>query len=158
MKYFKFIQTLLFILLAAACNVKKYYASFRNKNRRIGIKEIAATSYNNEAWKDVIQYYKQLTEKFPNDAESWYRIGNAYTQLNQTRFALGAYQKALAIDSSNNKILHNMGVVQLQESTRTFLDLKNQTQPNDPLHIRAQLVINAIANLFYKEFEIEMEN
>ena len=69
-----------------------------------------------------------------------------------------AYQKALAIDSSNSKILHNMGVVQLQESTRTFIDLKNQTQPNDPLHIRAQLVINAIANLFYKEFEIEMEN
>ena len=69
-----------------------------------------------------------------------------------------AYQKALAIDSSNSRILHNMGVVQLQESTRTFIDLKNQTQPNDPLHIRAQLVINAIANLFYKEFEIEMEN
>ena len=157
MKYFK-LSTLLFILLAAACNVKNTMPASETKIDESALKKIAATSYNNEAWKDVIQYYKQLTEKFPSDAESWYRIGNAYAQLNQTRFAVDAYQKALAIDSSNSKILHNMGVVQLQESTRTFLDLKNQTQPNDPLHIRAKLVINAIANLFYKEFEIEMEN
>ena len=157
MKYFK-LSTLLFIVLTTACNVKNTMPGPEAKIDESALKKIAATAYDNEAWKDVIRYYKQLTKKFPNNAESWYRIGNAYTQLNQTRFAVDAYQKALAIDSSNSKILHNMGVVQLQESTRTFIDLKNQTQPNDPLHIRAQLVINAIANLFYKEFEIEMEN
>jgi tetratricopeptide (TPR) repeat protein len=157
MRYFK-LSTLLFIVLTTACNVKNTMPGPEAKIDESALKKIAATAYDNEAWKDVIRYYKQLTKKFPNNAESWYRIGNAYTQLNQTRFAVDAYQKALAIDSSNSKILHNMGVVQLQESTRTFIDLKNQTQPNDPLYIRAQLVINAIANLFYKEFEIEMEN
>ena len=144
MKYFK-LSTLLFIVLAAACNVKNTMPGPEAKIDESALKKIAATAYNNEAWKDVIRYYKQLTKKIPNNAELWYRIGNAYTQLNQTRFAVDAYQKALAIDSSNSKILHNMGVVQLQESTRTFnIELKLK---NDKGALRAgvstQLIISA---------------
>ena len=78
--------------------------------------------------------------------------------INQTKSAINAYQNALAISPNNSTILHNMGITQLKESTKTFLAVKEYTDDGDPLNTRAQLVINAISILLYKEFKIEIEN
>ncbi|MEC7875447.1 MAG: hypothetical protein VYC15_01430, partial [Pseudomonadota bacterium] len=65
---------------------------------------------------------------------------------------------ALIINPNDTMILHNMGIIQLQESTKTFITLKEYTNNNDPLNIRSRLVINAISILLHKEFKIEIEN
>ena len=50
-----------------------------------------------------------------------------------------------------------MGISQLQESTKTFIKLKEYTD-DDALNTRAKLVINAISTLLNKEFKIDVEN
>ena len=157
MKHFK----LLFLLLAilnTACNNQSIKPHSNVGINVSELQEIANTAYDNESWEDVIKYYNKLTKKIPNDAKSWYRIGNAYAHLNQTKSAINAYQTALAISPNDGMILHNMGITQLQESTKTFVELKKYTSANELLNMRAQLVINAIAALLQKEFKINVEN
>ncbi len=157
MNHFKLLL-LLFTVLNAACNNQNVKSNANMQTNIAELQQIADTAYNNERWEDVINYYTKLTNQTPNDAKIWYRIGNAYAHLNQTKSAIDAYQNALLISPNNSMILHNMGITQLKESTKTFLTVKKYTNDNDPLNIRAQLVINAISILLYKEFKIEIEN
>jgi tetratricopeptide (TPR) repeat protein len=157
MNHFKLLL-LLFTVLNAACNNQNVKSNANMQTNIAELQQIADTAYNNERWEDVINYYTKLTNQTPNDAKIWYRIGNAYAHLNQTKSAIDAYQNALLISPNNSMILHNMGITQLKESTKTFLTVKKYTDDNDPLNIRAQLVINAISILLYKEFKIEIEN
>ena len=55
-------------------------------------------------------------------------------------------------------ILHNLAITQLQESTKTFLELEKYTGTNDPLNLRARLAIKAIATLLNEEYKIEIDN
>ena len=156
MKYFK----LLFMLLAVlntACNNQNIKSNKNVHVNTIELQQTADTAYENEAWEDVIKLYSKLTKEAPDDVRSWYRIGNAYAHLNQTKSAISTYQIALTISPNNSMVLHNMGLSQLQESTKTFMKLKKYTN-DDALNTRAQLVINAISTLLNKEFKIDIEN
>ena len=156
MKYSKLLIVLLTVL-NTGCNNQNIKS---NKNVRMNTTELqqtADTAYENEAWGDVIELYSKLTKEAPDDVRSWYRIGNAYAHLNQTKSAISTYQIALAISPNNSIVLHNMGISQLQESTKTFIKLKKYTD-DDALNTRAQLVINAISTLLNKEFKIDVEN
>jgi tetratricopeptide (TPR) repeat protein len=156
MKYFK----LLFMLLAVlntACNNQNIKSNKNVHVNTIELQQTADTAYENEAWEDVIKLYSKLTKEAPDDVRSWYRIGNAYAHLNQTKSAISTYQIALTISPNNSMVLHNMGISQLQESTKTFIKLKEYAD-DDTLNTRAQLVINAISTLLNKEFKIDVEN
>ena len=157
MKHFK-LSFLLLIVLNTACNSQNIKPNANIKTNTVELQQVADTAYDNEIWEDVIKYYSKLTNKTPDNARAWYRIGNAYAHLNQTKSAIDAYQTALTINPNDTMILHNMGIIQLQESTKTFITLKEYTNNNDPLNIRSRLVINAISILLHKEFKIEIEN
>ena len=156
MNHFKLLL-LLVTALNAACNNQNIRSDTNNQSNLIELQQFANTAYENELWADVIKYYTKLANHMPNDAKVWYRIGNAYAYLNQTKSAINAYQNALTISPNNSMILHNMGITQLKESTKTFIKVKENTDDDDPLNIRAQLVINAISSLLYKEFKIGTE-
>ena len=156
MKHFKLLLLLL-TALNTACNNENIKSNADIQKNTVELQQIANTAYDNEQWEDVIKYYTKLMNHISNDAEIWYRIGNAYAHLNQTKLAIEAYQNALAITPRNSMILHNMGITQLKESTKTFLKVNEYTDDNDPLNIRARHVINAISSLLHKEFEIEID-
>ena len=78
--------------------------------------------------------------------------------MNQTKSAISTYQIALTISPNNSMVLHNMGISQLQESTKTFMKLKEYTDNDNALNTRAKLVINAISTLLNKEFKIDVKN
>ena len=156
MKYFK----LLIVLLAAlntGCNNQNIKSNQNVRMNTIELQQTADTAYENEAWEDVIELYSKLTKEVPDDVRYWYRIGNAYAHMNQTKSAISTYQIALTISPNNSMVLHNMGISQLQESTKTFIKLKEYAD-DDTLNTRAKLVINAISTLLNKEFKIDVKN
>ena len=156
MKYSKLLLLLL-VILNTACNNQNIKSNADIQANTAELQQISDTAYDNAHWEDVIKYYTKLMNHTPNDAKIFYRIGNAYAHLNQTKLAIEAYQNALAITPRNSMILHNMGITQLKESTKTFLKVNEYTDDNDPLNIRARHVINAISSLLHKEFEIEID-
>ena len=64
----------------------------------------------------------------------------------------------MTINSNDSMILHILAITQLQESTKTFLELEKYTNINDPLNLRARLAIKAIATLLNEEYKIQIDN
>lgn len=147
------------VIFLTACNIQNTKTDPETELvDLISLQQKANTAYQNRNWEDAIKYYKQLTERLPNDSDPWFRMGNSHARLNQTGSALQAYQAALVRDSKNSKIWHNMGIIQLQQSTKTFVEMQKYTTPGDPLNIRAQQVIDAITKLLNQDFGIETTN
>ena len=157
MKYFQLL-ILLTTILSSGCSVNDTKPFSETKIDTIELEQLANIAYDNESWEEVIRYYRMLSNKIPNDEKLWYRLGNAYAQINNTKSAIDAYKTALAVNSKDSMILHNLAIAQLQESTKTFLELKKYTRTEDPLNQRAQLAIKAIAPLLNKEYKIEIDN
>tara|TARA_B100000579_G_scaffold52862_1_gene36913 strand:- start:819 stop:1292 length:474 start_codon:yes stop_codon:yes gene_type:complete len=157
MNYYRLI-ILILLSLNIGCN-ETYIANDTNIKVNItSIEQLADNAYNNQVWEDVIKYYRKLIKISPHEPELFFRVGNAHSHLGETDSAIVAYKKALETDRFNSKILHNLGVAQLRESTKTFVKLKEHTNLNDPLNTRSRLVINAIVELLNKESMTKFEN
>ena len=158
MKYSKLIILITTILLTG-CGVQNVIEGSKTESiENTSLRQLGDDAYDDQIWDDVVKYYTKLVKTSSDDSKLWYRIGNAYNQLGQTNFAINSYQAALALDEYNTKILHNLAVIQLRESIKTFLKLEKYTNHNDPLNIRAQLVINTITTLLHEEFRTQINN
>jgi Flp pilus assembly protein TadD len=107
----------------------------------------ADTAYENEDWARAAGLLAQLTRRDAEDAESWFRLGNCEANLNEPARAIRAYGEALKRNPHSAKVWHNMGMVQLREAARTFMQMQKQTPPDDPLGQRAGEIMNGILDL-----------
>ncbi len=159
MNLIKLMLVIISSLLIAGCNTQILQSDTTPKLEDIAkIGQLADAAYQNEEWENAIKYYRQLAQYIPRDPVPWFRLGNAYARLNQTGPALQSYQHALRLDEQNSKIWHNMGIMQLKQATNTFIEMQKHTQPGDPLHTRAQQVIEAISRLLNQDFGVEATN
>ncbi|MEX2517501.1 MAG: tetratricopeptide repeat protein [Gammaproteobacteria bacterium] len=101
--------------------------------------------------------YQELTRQVPREANPWFRLGNIYARQEQPDFAINAYREALVRDPKNAKAWHNMGVVQLRQATYSFLNLQNNVDNTDPLHGRAELMVEAVTQLLEQDFDASVD-
>ena len=104
MKYFQLL-ILLTTILSSGCSVNDTKPISETKIDTIELEQLANIAYDNESWEEVIRYYRMLTNKIPNDEKLWYRLGNAYAQINNTKSAIDAYK----IDDENIGLLEHKG-------------------------------------------------
>ncbi|MCH7838120.1 MAG: tetratricopeptide repeat protein, partial [Chloroflexi bacterium] len=52
-------------------------------------------------WEEAVRANRAIIKIFPNDVDSYNRLGKALTELNRYRDAKKAYKKALALDATN---------------------------------------------------------
>jgi len=122
------------------------------------LEQKAREAYQNEDWEISEEAYKDLTLQAPDMVEPWFRLGNIYAQTNRLDAAVAAYREALALDPENTKVWHNLGVIQLRQAANTFLEMRQHTEENDPLGLRARYAINSIVNLINTDFQPESED
>ncbi len=121
------------------------------------LEEMARAAYRNKDWETSEEAYKHLTLQTPYEVEPWFRLGNIYAQTDRLDGAVEAYRQALLIEPENTKVLHNLGVIQLRQAANTFLEMRQYTEENDPLGLRARHAVNSIASLINTEFQPENE-
>jgi len=152
----KYFSVFTLAILISACNVQNTKPKTQsNLDDLIELRKDADVAYETGNWKLAIEHYDALSTEITKDVNIWFRLGNAHARLNHPGIALQAYQKALSLDSSNGKIWHNMGIVQLKLATKTFIEMQQHTTVDDPLNSRANQVINAISELLQQDFGIE---
>jgi tetratricopeptide (TPR) repeat protein len=61
------------------------------------------------AFKDALNYFKEATEKSPNDTVAWYGLGSCYDGLDQPEEAIAAFKQAIRIDPKNAVAYFNIG-------------------------------------------------
>ncbi len=77
--------------------------------------------------------YKSLVRRMPNDAETWFRLGNLYARNNRPDEAANAYQKALLANNADPRAWHNLGVVRLRQAWAAMLQAYENLKSGDPL-------------------------
>ena len=78
--------------------------------------------------------YKSLVRRMPNDAETWFRLGNLYARNNRPEEAANAYQKALLANNADPRAWHNLGVVRLRQAWAAMLQAHENLRPGLPLY------------------------
>ncbi len=72
-------------------------------NRAIALEE-------KEDWQGLLKLSQQWVKKQPEDADAWYFLGSAYSDLKQYNQAIQAYREALRIQPENSVAWYNLGV------------------------------------------------
>jgi predicted Zn-dependent protease len=88
-----------------------------------------------------------LTRAVPNDADTWFYLGNLYARTNRPEQAVQAYQKTLMLNSGDARAWHNLGVVRLRQGWAAFIQAYDLTVPGNPLHARADAIIGAMEKI-----------
>ncbi len=116
------------------------------------LREKAAQAYNEGDWETAERAYVQLTEQVPKEADSWFRLGNIYARQGRPADAIAAYQETLVRKPKHAKAWHNMGIIQLRQASNSFMYLEDVTEPGDPLHERATLLLDTMTRLLESDF------
>jgi cytochrome c-type biogenesis protein CcmH/NrfG len=93
--------------------------------------------------------YKGLLRAMPNDAETWFRLGNLYARTDNAEQAVNAYLTALALNGTDARIWHNLGVVRLRQSWAAMLRANSLSAPKDGINERSEETIRALEKLPY---------
>lgn len=112
----------------------------------------AQIAYEEGNWEVASEEYIALTEKTPNDAEVWFRLGNVFARMQRPDDAITAYRTAIARNPKNAKIWHNLGIIQLRQASSTFVEMQKYVDEDDPLAKRGRFVVNGMAEIMEKGF------
>lgn len=124
-----------------------------DSDNALELREKAAQAYNEGDWETAERAYVRLTEQVPKEADSWFRLGNIYARQGRPADAIAAYQETLVRKPKHAKAWHNMGIVQLRQASNSFMYLEDVTEPDDPLHERATLLLDTMTRLLESDFD-----
>ena len=77
--------------------------------------------------------YESIVEALPDDADAWFRLGNARFRLQKPDDAVVAYGRAIQIRPDHARALYNMGVVRLKQAQAAMIASAQSGKPGDPL-------------------------
>lgn len=89
--------------------------------------------YQDKEYAAAAQEFEVLVEHIPQDAELWFRLGNAYTRSMQPKRAISAYENALLRDPRLARAWYNKGIVHVQQGLKTFVDMPEYVDSDDPV-------------------------
>lgn len=87
--------------------------------------------YQDKEYAAAAQEFEVLVEHIPQDAELWFRLGNAYTRSMQPRRAISAYENAILRDPRLARAWYNKGIVHVQQGLKTFVDMSESVASDD---------------------------
>lgn len=88
--------------------------------------------------------YKGLVRAMPNDAETWFRLGNLYARSDNADQAVDAYLRCLSINGNDARAWHNLGVVRLRQAWAALLRANTLTAPPQPINTISADMIHAL--------------
>lgn len=81
-------------------------------------------------WKEAIAANKSLLESFPNDVDTYNRLGRAYMEIGEYTTSRESYEKALELDPYNTIAQKNLDrLVHLKETKTTVSDNSHTVEP-----------------------------
>ena len=164
MKEIRLIFLLMLIGLNLSCKtlttntISSSDSSDEKKGTREQINEIvilqqdADRAYAENNWQKAIDLYRKFLNLVP-DNPAWFKLANAYSRINLNENAINAYKQALQLDQKNIKAWHNLAIIQLRLAKNNFINLQKNTDPNDPIGIKARELENEINRLLNNDFD-----
>lgn len=104
----------------------------------------ADSAYRAQRWPEAASHYQQLTDAVPNDAWSWFRLGNIRTQQGQYGAAIQAYSVSIGREGKTAKPWFNLSTVYLLNARKALVQAEQLLAPGDPAAVSIRMRIEAI--------------
>lgn len=98
----------------------------------VPVRSEAEAAYAADDWARASRAYRGYLDAKPDDAEAWYRLGNAEARRGELAAAEAAYRQSLALAPERARARHNLGLVQLQLGRRNLLEARRELPVQDP--------------------------
>ena len=138
---------LLAVLFLAGCGASAVMQKIDNDPDVITINREAQLAYEGGENAKAEALYKSLVRKMPNDAETWFRLGNLYARANRPDEAANAYQRALIADNANPRAWHNLGVIRLRQAWASMMQAQEYLKPDAPLYQSVDQVLKQLEKM-----------
>lgn len=115
----------------------------------VAIRAEAALAYKEGRFDEAVTKFEQLVAKVPKDSELWFRLGNSYAKAKNPDLAIVAYRNALLRDPEFGKAWYNLGVIQMQEALKAFIEMKKYVPADDPVSIAAEKKCEVLFRLLH---------
>lgn len=93
----------------------------------------ASQAYASGDMRHAADLYAAIVKQVPDDADAWFRLGNARFRLQQPEEAVAAYERAIQIKPDHARALYNLGVVRLKQAQGAMIASAQAGQPGDAL-------------------------
>ena len=107
----------------------------------------AAKAYANGDMNQAAMLYDSVVKSMPDDAELWFRLGNARFRLQQPDEAVAAYQHALQLKPTHARAWHNLGVVRLKQAQAAMIASSEVANTDKALQVSSADLARRIANI-----------
>jgi len=118
----------------------------------------AEQAYQGGDWLAAENAYRRMVVSAPENAENWFRLGNAYAQMNMYGEAVRMYGEALKRNPDHLDAWHNLGMAQMQLAARSFVQLQARAPADDPARDRARRMVDGVTGVLKSEQVITQES
>ncbi|KAB7619582.1 tetratricopeptide repeat protein [Alkalilimnicola sp. S0819] len=113
-----------------------------------GSPDRAAQAYQAEDWAAAEQGYAAYLNRRPEDAQAWFRLGNARAQRGKLEAAMDAYDRALALAPDDSRARHNRGLARLQAGVVDLLEARRGLPRSDAEAARTMRYLACLMETF----------
>lgn len=108
------------------------------------VQQQADQAYTSGDMPGSIALYQKLTEAVPQEADYWYRLGNAYARLQQPDQAVDAYQQAIKRNGAHARAWHNLAIVRMRQAQAALITSVNSAAKDDPIRAKSDQLLKAL--------------
>lgn len=104
----------------------------------------ADTAYSRGDWSNAERHYRLLTEKVPQDAYAFFRLGNVFARQYRLDHAVQAYHEALKREPNLIKVYHNLATLRLLQAEEALAAGLTKTDERSLGHENIEAKLKAI--------------
>lgn len=91
--------------------------------------------------------YEAVVAAVPDDADAWFRLGNARFRLQRLDEAGLAYERAIRIKPDHAQALYNLGVVRLKQAQAALVASAQAGEPGNRLRRDSARIVQRLARV-----------
>lgn len=109
--------------------------------------QAAQQAYASGDIRHAADLYESVVAATPDDAEAWYRLGNARFRLRKLDDAGLAYERAIKLKPDHAQALYNLGVVRLKQAQAAMVASAQAGEPGDRLRRDSGRIVQRLARV-----------
>lgn len=109
--------------------------------------QTATEAYSKGDYPLAVEQYELLVERIPKDPNFWFKLANSYAKNKEPNKAIRAYQNTLLRDTTYEKAWYNMGIIQMQQALRTFIDMQKTLPAGSKVRKLGEVKMNGLFEL-----------
>jgi len=117
----------------------------------------ADRAYRESRWIDAARGYQRLTERVPDDAYAWFRLGNVHARQGAYDRAIHAYEASIARDAEQPKPWFNLSTAHLLNAQATMARAWERLRPGDPARRMIERRLEGLRALTHDRIEESTE-